>query len=306
MRVKKSAKYNATVAKRLERELNPIMSSATCHILKDDLSLGIIPYQNVNQYVRCEMDAGQHIISPSEIASGFTGKRPYPNPAGELANFIRDTASALVTYGEVSYEVTILSNPSAGQLSKFQVDFIMPRTLMVVAKRPFQILPTPGHFPEIRQLAPDRIFSLGLPSINASEWQRMLLLLADFDKASFNTEIITQPGWSFEAQRHFVEAAQLKVTSEIPWVQRGGLKLKTMSECYFVYRWLGMQRFIARMRASIVTMMNNMLLCTGSCLGFHAIVELEQLPTAADIESAIQRLLTGEVGPSIFEDFLRS
>jgi len=221
-----------------------------------------------------------------------------------MANYIRDVARDLVTHGEACFEV-VFSPSNTGNLFKFRINRIMPRSIRYFFGHPCQLLSSASILPEVRQLNRERIFCIQLPGISAGSWRQMLQLLADIDNSSLNSRLMLTPGFNFETQRQFVEIARLRITSPIPWIHRISLKPKVVSDTYYVYRWLGMQRFRARLLASIVSMINSMLSVAGSRVGFIARIVVDGLPTVEAIDTAIQGLRAGTKGTEIAREFTR-
>jgi len=293
-------------------------SSATAHMIRDDLYTGIVPFSQLADYIRLNVRSGKPEMVSRAVASAFAREQPPIDLADALAEFIRSAAQGAAFYGAVHYELVLegfdarplMQRPSRFLVPddlRFSVDSIMPLTVFKSFGRLVQRIPAEDSATRKRRsivLDKARTFEVSLPAISASRWLRMMALIVDLDKSWLGASLISMEGFDFSTQQALLQRAQLCVTNPISWI-RVGLKPKEMSDVHLAYRWLKMQRFVYSLRESIVSVMNRILAAAGNAKGFNAEVATAGLPSPADADDAANRLASGEVGPDIISTFIR-
>lgn len=297
----------------------PTHSSATCHILREDLYTGIMPFNRIDDHVKLGVTQGDPDTIRSAVALAFDREASPFQVSETIATFIRDAAHAAVLFGASYYELSLdglsqrnhrtrLKHEQIPEDLTFSVDSIMPMSIFKVFGRLIQRLPaedSPSRRTRLIVLDAHRTFEVNLPGISARNWMHILKKVAEVDKASLRVELLQSPGFELEAQQAIIREAELLLTNIVPWVH-GNFTPKAMSEIYFVDRWLRMQGFIFSLRELITDVINRILRAAGESKGFCASVELLDLPTRADIDSAVRLLRAGEVGAEIMDRFLKA
>lgn len=315
--MKRSVRTVPSISDRLSNEES--RSSATAHMIRDDLSLGILPFSRRSDYIRLKVDSGDPETVRRAVACAFAREQPPLSLADALAGFVRSAAQGAVFYGAMHYELVLegfhvsrdmsrLSRFSVPEDLRFSVDSIMPFTVFKSFGRLVQRIPAEDSATGKRRtivLDKGRIFDVSLPDISQSLWLRMMATIVELDRSWLAAaDLISKDGFVFSVQRGLIERAQLCVTNPISWV-RAGVKPKEMSDVYLAYRWLKMQRVVYSLRDSIVSIMNHILDVAGNAKGFNAQVLTASLPSAADAEDAANRLASGEVGPEVVDTFMQ-
>jgi hypothetical protein len=279
-------------------------SSLSCHFLREDIELQLLPIQNIKRYLSLTIRSEDSDEARRAILKGLTGDDDLFYAEERVADFIRSIARTALYYGDAAYELVLLGLRDESKL--FSLESITATSVCRMFGQYFQVLPRADM--EQRRLPiilldRKRTFLVNLPRISAWRWRRIMDSLSKIDKASLSAALNEVQGYDFDLQRRLIERAQLLVTNSVPWVQRQSLRPKQMSGVYFAWRWLKMQLFTFELRDRILDMINGALKCAGGTRGFCAQLELRGLPTIDDAECAIRELTSGAVGPNIVSRF---
>ena len=312
--MKRSVSVVPSIAAKVYNE--PSHESSSCHMLRDDLSLGIMPFYNLDEYVLFHVNQGEDRSVRRAVSSAFGREDRSARLAENLAEFVRSAARTAVFYGDAHYEVVLdgfeqrrsSTRDGVEDGLRFRVESILPLTVYRSLTQIVQRIPaedSASHRQETIVLDSTRTFEVALPGISRDRWLRLLDGLVEVDRSWLRGDLPFNQGFDPSVQQRLVQQSQLYITGSIPWVRAGRIP-KELSEIYLVHRWLRMQRFVYVLRASIIAAMNDMLAIAGVAKGFHAQIEITGLPTCGDVDAAIEQLLAGTVGPEVIDAFIRS
>lgn len=313
--MRRSLRVVPRVAERLYNDRS--QSSAMCHIMRQDLHTGIMPFTNMHEHVELKVASGDETVVRDAVIDAFAREDGYGGIGETVADFIRRAAQTAVFYGDAYYELILDGlQPSRNtpmsrrdrvdDATRFSVSPIMSETvwnvLNVYVQVAFDKRVQGGPFIFLDR---KRTFRVRLPRIYRSEWKRIIGAVIELDRASLSARNPETKGVDYRAALSWLQRSYLLVTNDIPWVH-SGLTTEGMSEMHFVYRWLRMRRFMYALRESIVDVMNRILDVAGEAKGFQARIALTNLRSRSEIDKTIQDVLAGRLGPEAIDPFLKS
>jgi len=310
----KSVRYYEQPEGRGARESRPCPSYDTAlypSMLVEDVWATILPYGRTggSQPFRVSVHP-PNTESEDLIAGGIARREYYRDFAHTVAEFVGRCAQSVIALGEDNYELVYLATADENEVVFFELVSIQPGTLIDRAGKVFQTVPAHVsrelEVPERIELPPDTILRFRLPRDLETEVQKAMDALARLSRhlpvvawEQGRRPVPLQFGVHVRARK----VAIARATRAIGWNARWTLQ-DQMLEYYYLHRELVFERFKARVRRAIIDTLNTGLERAGNVLGFAARVEIEGLPTEAEIDAAAASLRAGDRSfKEIFEPF---
>lgn len=275
------------------------------HMLIEDVALGIMPIGG-----HAEKKPFRVFVTPPDpraekLIAVAIARRDYSRDfADAVCDFFHDCAQTIMAFGEAVYEIVYLSQPDDGTIVGFELMFIQPRTVIRRRGKLVQYVPADvareRKVPQYVQLSPERILTFKPPAYVQGKLSHIMESLAFLSRPPLPNFALQGEGGSskpvpYDSAAHIrVEKLALAdVGKLIGWNARGLLQEETL-EYYWLYRELLFERFKIELRGSILKTLNDGLDRAGRKVGFSVRLEIEGLPTLADVDAAQAHLAAGD------------
>jgi len=274
------------------------------HMLIEDVALGIMPIGG-----RAEKRPFRVYLTPpndqvQKIIAAAIGQRDYSHDfAGAVCDFFHDCAQLMIAYGEAVYEVVYLSAGEVASPEAFQLVLVQPHTLIHRRGAFVQYVPADiareKRLPRYVRLPADRLLVFHPPAYVRRKLPQILDSLAFLSREVYpefalrQLEGRSQAGFDSTAFMRSQKLALAEAGTLIGWSARSLLQ-EEMLEYYVLDRQLRFERFRIELRNNILAELNRGLTRAGEGIGFSACIEIEGLPTLADVAAARAALASGD------------
>ncbi len=274
------------------------------HMLIEDVALGIMPIGG-----RAEKKPFRVYLTPpndqvQEIIAAAIGQRDYSYDfAGAVCEFFHDCAQLTIAHGEAVYELVYLSAGDDASPEAFQLVLVQPHTLIHRRGAFVQYVPADvAHerkIPRYIRLQADRLLVFHPPPYVRRKLPQILQSLAFLSREIFpdfalrQVDSRSQVGFDSIAFMRSQKLALAEAGTLIGWGARSLLQ-EEMLEYYALDRQLRFERFKIELRNNILNELNRGVARAGEELRFAARLEIEGLPTLADVETAQAALALGD------------
>ena len=279
------------------------------HLLQQDLD-HVVPYSiGRNDAERARVVGTNAEVALPVIAEALS-ERSYPSLEDGVREFVSTTAQHLVLGGPCTYEVAYMSPVGAAQDARppgFRLELVTPGTLGERSGTPIQyVLPTLSSLRDRNglpyvELDPSTLVRFSLPEDLEGPVRRLVQFLITANQEQGKEfslmERSVQEKTEYEFSVHKQERGELfaEVSQPVGWNIRD-LFPENQLEALQVWRRIRFVEFKVRVRESILARLNDAIGLAGRTVGFEASVELEGLPTLADVKAAKDDLRSGRRG----------
>ena len=276
---------------------------ADASMLIDDVQLSILPFPNraKDEYEikLTSSDAAVEALLIDAIETHY-GRDELTFSVYE---FFKQCAGVLMAYGQAGYEIVYFST-SEGQIDSVRLSLIAPSGFIVRKGKfqQYQMMPTSdgSNLNEtFVDLPADSVLLFQLPENMRARHDQMMQSLVFVGENIFPKFAIanminrTVPFFhdDYSLSRNIAVA---KATQHIGWNARNyGIEYRF--EHYVWHRQLIFYKFLCNLRESILRTLNEGLTRIGGRMGFSAELSFENLPTANDVETALEKLHNGNL-----------
>ena len=221
---------------------------------------------------------------------------------GAVYDFFHDCAQTIMAFEEATYEIVYLSNPDDRAIVGLELMFIQPQTVFRRQGKLVQYVPADvAHERKISQyvqLLPERILTFKPPIYVQGKLGRIMESLAILNHIPNFVLQGADDGSKpvpYDSMTH-IRAQKLALSDAgklIGWNARE-LFQEDILQYYSLYRELLFERFKIELRNSILETLNDGLDRVSREFGFSGRLEIEGLPTLADVEAAQAHLAAGD------------
>ncbi|HEY6806130.1 MAG TPA: hypothetical protein VI306_21295 [Pyrinomonadaceae bacterium] len=229
-----------------------------------------------------------------------------------LYEFFKQCAGVLMAYGQAAYEIVYLST-NEGKIDSVRLSLIAPSGFITkrVKFQQYQSTPTAegsnqrGSF---INLPAESVLLFKLPEnmrARHDEMMQSLVFVGENIVPKFAIANMVNPTVPFSHDDYSLSRsiAVAKATKHIGWNARN-YRNEHRFEHYVWHRQLIFYKFLCILREGILRTLNEGLTRIGSRMGFTAELSFENLPTANDADSALEKLHKGNL--KTFNDVLKS
>ena len=271
----------------------------------DDVSNGLVPFRmRTIPDISVTLDPANEEVERI-IALGFGRDQYRLDITGAVFDAMRDAVHTLLGFGEAPYEIVYLRDNESDKLIGFDLSFIPPWTLtregdIWIQKIPEEYAKQRKCLPRI-ELPLNAVVRLVPPSPVRKFYSQMIedldLLGRDLypefaipKTASFPNDT----GFNFQEWHRSHNIALAQASCESGWNARSSFA-DSISEYYFLHRFLKFEEFKLDLRKSILSQLNEVLRIAGASIGFSARLVMHGLPSPEDIERSRRDLESGNM-----------
>jgi hypothetical protein len=270
-------------------------------MLIEDLTLGAFPFPKygLKKYT-IEIEASEEECK-SLLIDAIETQYARHDLTESIYDFAHECIQCLATYGEAPYEVIYFSDDQDVPKA-FLLALIIPASFTLTRDGYRQYVPAAekaeqGLTTQSIELPAENILLFELPHEVKDSYEFMMECLSYFGGAvmpQFAVQDLFKRSIPFSQQDYFKtrKLAIASATKDIGWNARDyGTEYEL--EFYVWYRQLKFYRFQCVLRNIVIEKLNEGLSRIGKHLGFEAKLSINGLPTVADADRAIERLLAG-------------
>ena len=217
--------------------------------------------------------------------------------------FFRDCAQAVMSFGEVYYEIVYFSDNEASAPVRCELTMIQSGTVKRRWGHLIQYVPqtiaNERSLPVRIQLPEERVVLFSLPTSVGVKLKRTMKALVIASRRVFPKFVLERTADESSSMPFDVttydrarKAAIAEATRSIGWNARGLLRDEAL-EYYWLYRQLSFEGFIIDLRNQILNTLNEAIQRIGRRLGFSVQLHVEGLPGLQELEAARAALKSG-------------
>jgi hypothetical protein len=246
------------------------------------------------------------------IAEAVTQNYHVRNLVRAICGFFDFCAQTIMEFGEAIYEIVYFSRDD-GKIVKFRLVNIQPISVIHRRGRTLQYVPPniarERNVSQYVLLPSDRILTFKPPAYVQRELGGIMESLASL--APPRPPSLTYQELNGRSKQSFLDSSARIRTYKMALAESGkligwnarGLFSEDVLEYYSLHRQLLFEKFEIELRNDILSTLNDGLDRTGKEMGFSGKLEIEGLPTLADVDVAQTHLAAGD---SSFEEILDS
>ena len=275
---------------------------ADASMLIDDVQLSILPFPDQAKDYEIKLTCSDATVE-ALIIDAIEIRYGREDLTFSLFEFFKQCAGVLMAYGQAAYEIVYLST-SEGKIDSVRLSLIAPSGFVVKKGKfqQYQMIPTsdgPNASERFVDLPAESVLLFELPeNIKAGHDQMMqsLVFVGENIFPEFAIPNMLNPTVPFSHDDYSLsrKIAIAKATQHIGWNARN-YDTEHRFEHYVWHRQLIFYKFLCILRERILQTLNEGLTRIGSRMGFSAELSFENLPTANDVDTALQKLHNGDL-----------
>lgn len=288
------------------------------HMLIEDLHLGIMPIRlgRKESAFKVELRADKDGLNEM-ICEALSSKYGTQNDISEaLCDFIDTVAHTIGYYGEAFYEMVYFFDESKTKISNFILSRVPNSTIKNAHLFYWQFIPKNILRREEESnkrfvfLKNNEIVRFSMPQQLGGALQHKFMLrqlkylgretIPEFMKNAKSYEDY-QSFFNFSTYAKSKDTLAIKLTRNLGWNARQKISNEVL-EFYVLHKYLKFEKTKAILRTVILDELNKSLRIAGERMGFSAEIRMSGLPTAEIFDTAIQKLVNGELP---FSDILK-
>jgi hypothetical protein len=271
------------------------------HMFPEDVSLGIMPIGGRSsrpdfKVTLCPADREVEQLITAGLAIRYHGS----SLADTLYGLFHLVAADVCAAEQAIFEVVYLEEPDTKKVIGFELAFINERQVVEKRGQLYQSVPPElakeRNVPELIPLAREDLLVFKAPADFENALRDLRLNLPQLDMLQLPRIMMeaTEKNvpYDFKAHERSMNLALVEAVKPIGWNARG-----TFNDCVLSYYWIHLsltfEKFKIQLREAMLTTLNSGLQRIGTKIGFKAHIEIEGLPTLADVNAANQNLNSG-------------
>ncbi|MCI0407261.1 MAG: hypothetical protein L0191_01645 [Acidobacteria bacterium] len=275
------------------------------HMLIQDVSVSIMPIGGRTEkrpfdVVLTPADSGTESLLAGALSRG--GYRTELRAA--VCDFVQECAQVILAFGEAHYELVYFADGEASSPFEFEVTLVQPGTVSrrwgkLVQYIPPEIAKKRG-LPVYLELPEESVVTFTVRAALRRELARAMDALGVMSRQTFPPFVLERGAgdkntipFDVTVYNRARKVALATATRYIGWNARG-LLLDEALEYYWLHRELLFERFKIELRTQILGTLSNCIERASRRIGFSSRLEVEGLPTPAEVEAAQAALEVGD------------
>jgi hypothetical protein len=276
---------------------------ADASMLIDDVQLSILPFPDrAKDEYEIKLTSSEATVE-ALIIDAIETRYGRDDLTFSVYEFFKQCTGVLMAYGQAAYEIVYLST-SEGKIDSVRLSLIAPSGFVVKEGKfqQYQIIPTsdgPNLSERFVDLPAESVLLFQLPEnmgVGHDQMMQSLVFVGENIVPKFAIPNMFNPTVPFSHDDYSLSrnVAVAKATQHIGWNARNyGTEYRF--EHYVWHRQLIFYKFLCILREGILRTLNEGLTRIGGSMGFSAELSFENLPTANDVNTAMEKLHNGDL-----------
>jgi hypothetical protein len=271
------------------------------HMFPEDVSLSIMPIGG-----RSSRPDFKVTISPADkraeqiIVAGLNRSHSRDSLANALYDFLRMSAANLCVVDRLVFEIVYLEDRETKKPVGFELVFVNAKQIVEKGGQTYQFVPpevaAENNVPELIPLSREDLITFKPPKDFEKPLRDMRAGLSQLDKMRLPAIMLEATKknipYDFKAHQRSMKLALVETVKPIGWYARGSFNDQVLSY-YWIRLMLTFEKFKILLRNTMLATLNDGLQSAGQKLDFKAQIQIDGLPTLADVDTAIQNLSSG-------------